>query len=119
MAIAQTLRANATGSKVEPTVKRMTGEAKAVTSQARCLARTSSATPRAAKAITLTRRTNAMKTDTSSVMSFSSCTKRASIGDSPAIPPVERPKASSGLVCPRKAVDRGPAHILAEADGCS
>ncbi len=45
---AQSARASARGSSVDPSVKRMTGEAKTATSHARCRASRSRATPRAA-----------------------------------------------------------------------
>ena len=116
--IAQMLRARASGSSVEPRVKRMSGEAKTAISQARSRARTSSPAPRAAIPAVLSRSTTTMNSETSFVTRWSRSTRRASSGANAPAPPCERP-STSGLTSPAKAVERGPAHILAEAAGCS
>ena len=118
MAMAQTARARAIGSRVEPSVKRMRGEAKTATNHPRNRARTRSPAPSAAMPAVLSRSTTTMNRETSVVKRWTRSTSRASNGANAAPPPCARP-STSGLVSPRNAVDRGPAHILAEADGCS
>ena len=118
MAMAQTARARAIGSRVEPSVKRMSGEAKTATSHPRKRARTRRPAPRAAMPAVLSRSTTTMKRETSLVNNWIRSTRRASSGARAAAPPCARP-STSGLVSPRKAVESAPAHILAEADGCS
>ena len=118
MTIAHTARARAIGSRVEPSVKRKSGEAKTATSHPRKRARTRRPAPRAAMPAVLSRSTTTMNSETSLVNRWNRSTSRASKGANAAAPPCARP-STSGLVSPRNAVDRGPAHILAEADGCS
>ena len=115
---AHTANARPTGSRVEPSVKRMSGEAKTATSHPRKRARARSPAPSAAMPAVLSRSTPTMNRETSSVNRWNRSTRRASSGAKAAAPPCARP-STSGLVSPRNAVDRGPAHILAEADGCS